>query len=75
MRATDCGEIRPSPEGVVCDGVLEGSSAEHSYWLVLREGQSLVASTLAPSWACPTWTLCSNSSTRGGTLSPSMMTL
>ena len=53
MRATDCGEIRPSPEGVVCDGVLEGSSAEHSYWLVLREGQPLVASTLAAQLGMP----------------------
>ena len=53
MRTADCREIRPSPEGVVCDGVLEGGSAEHSYWLVLDAGQPLVASTLAAQLGVP----------------------
>ncbi len=53
MRATDCREIRPSPQGAVCDGVLEGSSAGRAYWLVLRAGQPLVATTLSAQLGLP----------------------
>jgi hypothetical protein len=50
---TDCREIRPSPEGAVCDSVLESGTAEHAYWIALRAGQPLVATTLAAQLGLP----------------------
>lgn len=53
MPEPDCYEIRPSPEGAVCNGVLESGDAEHSYGVVLRAGQPLVATTLAAQLGVP----------------------
>ena len=53
MPQPDCREIRPSPEGAACNGILDGNNAEHEYWLNLRAGQPMVATTLATQLGLP----------------------
>lgn len=49
----DCRELRPSPTGAVCNGVLEAGSAEDEFWIHLSAGQPLVATTLGAQLGLP----------------------
>ncbi len=49
----DCREIRLEAPGAACHGALEHEDAEDEYWLRLRSGQPLVATTLAAQLGLP----------------------
>lgn len=49
----DCREIRLEAPGAACHGILEREGAEDEYWLRLRSGQPLVATTLAAQLGLP----------------------
>ena len=53
MPEPDCRELRPSPQGAACNGVLDTDGAEDEYWLHLSAGQPLVATTLAAQLGLP----------------------
>lgn len=53
MPASDCREVVPSPAGAACHAVLQADDPEHEYWLEMRAGQPLVATTLAAQLGLP----------------------
>ncbi len=53
MFEPDCAAVTPSPQGVACNGVLDREGEDHEYWLDLRAGQPVVATTLAAQLGLP----------------------